>query len=94
MRSSAVTVVIARSRSAKRLFGRLPQLFVRAVEPAFEPDAHDGERRAKIMGDVVADAFQLADEPENLVEHEIDGADDLVDVVGAAAYRQAFEKSP
>jgi len=57
---------------------------------AFQPGDQAGERGAQVMGDVVAHAFHLAHQPFQLVEHAVDHSRDTVDVVVAAAHRQAL----
>ena len=58
------------------------------VEGALDPGAGDGERRAQIVGDVVARALELLEQARDLVEHEIDGARHFVDVAVLVGDRQ------
>ena len=59
------------------------------LERALDLGARDHQRRAQIVGDVVADVLQLLEQALDLVEHQIDRARHLVDVVAFAGDRQA-----
>ena len=67
---------------ARARLQRFAQLFdpARVVERALDPGAGDGERGAQIMGDVVADALELLEQPRDFVQHQIDRARHFVDV--------------
>ena len=66
------------------------QIFNRrlARQAALDLGARHRERRSEVVRDVVADALQLIEKPVDLVEHQVDGARDLVDVVAFAGFRQ------
>ena len=76
----------------ERLRHRRTQLVDRraALESALDLGARDGERRAQVVGDVVADVAQLIEQAPDLVEHEVDAARDAVEVVDFAHHRQAL----
>ena len=62
---------------------RLSQLLSPAlvVERALELGAGDRERRAQIVGDVVARTLEVVEQAGDLVEHQVHGARDLADVI-------------
>ena len=60
------------------------------VEGALDLDAGDGERSAQIVGDVVAHAFELHEQPCDFVQHEIDRARHFVDVAVLVGDRQTL----
>ena len=75
-----------------RLIGDRPQFLQRCgvLAPALEAHPHAGERRAQVMGDVVADAGNFLDESFDLAQHPVDAGGELIERVIAAAGRQAL----
>ena len=61
---------------------RLAQLLDASVvvEGSLDLGAGDGQRGAQIVGDVVAHALELLEQPRDFVQHEIDRARHFVDV--------------
>ena len=55
-----------------------------AFKAAFEFGPRHRQRRAQVVGDVVADVAQLAEQAPDLIEHQIDVARNAVDVVDLA----------
>ena len=77
--------------AVQRLPGQPAQLRLGAAgEPALEAGAHHRERRPQVVRDVVTDALQLGEQTADLIEHRVDRAHQLVDVVRRAAGRQTL----
>ena len=77
----------------KRPFGRDAQVLIGlSRKTTFKLGVHNRERGAQIMRDVVADAFELIKKPDDLIEHEIDRACHIVEIIHFAMRRQSFLK--
>ena len=84
-----VTDALSIWASAARIAARRDSTPGVLLERALDLGARDHQRRAQVVGDVVADALQLVEQALDLVEHQIDRARDLVDVVPLVGDRQA-----
>src|SRR5271156_759912 len=75
-----------------RLIGDRPKLRQRCsvLAPALKADPHAGERRAQVVGDVVADTGNFLNESFNFAQHPVDADGKLIERVITAAGRQAL----
>ena len=62
------------------------------IEDARDLGAGDHQRGAKVVGDVVADGFELVEQALDLVQHQVDCTRHLFDVVAFISDRQARVK--
>ena len=90
MRNKAAIVVMARSswRKAVCMDCARRRAFRRAREALLEHRPHVDERRAQIMGDIVADGGELAKQALDFVEHGVDRGDHAVQFVDPRPARQ------